>query len=139
MSAPQALPKPVTALVLSVVCPGLGEIKCGHRRLGYALLAAFCVAAVWLMVNAYVTVSAISAEVRAHDSFLSAPPDDPSLAGRFVGELSTKLLAACMARSAEIHEKVGAPFYVTLVLYLISIVEAPLMAAAARRRAAGVT
>ncbi|MBI4862573.1 MAG: hypothetical protein HY815_20285 [Candidatus Riflebacteria bacterium] len=123
---------PWVAVLWSLVCPGLGEYKVGHRRLGLAILLAVLVAAIWLFVAGYQSVYGLSDLVKGKDPSLAAQPESPGDAVVLVSRLFGAILREYNANRDLIHKPMAGPIWTILVLYLYSMGQAFVLARRAR-------
>lgn len=132
-SAPEADPGPLKALCLSVVCPGLGEMRTGHRKLGWAILGVFVVAAVWFLVAATFTVPIVMDQLRVRIPEMTQSPADAALAADRAAKVISRLREEVPWMLREIHTRLGAPAWIMFILFFVSVVQAPILASRARR------
>jgi hypothetical protein len=124
---------PVRALLWSLVCPGMGEYRLGHRGLGLSLALVFFPACGWLLVAGYGSVHAAAIDAIRADPTLAAPgatPDEDTAR-------AVRLTTALVARWTEIRAPLRLPLVVILVLYVYSMAQAYSLARRRRLTASG--
>lgn len=99
----------------------MGEWYAGQRLVGAGMLAAFCGAALWLLVGSYGAVQELSEKVKRDDPTLAAVPQDPAEAGSIILRLYPAILAEYSREKAKVHQKVAIPLYSIFFLYALSM------------------
>jgi hypothetical protein len=121
-------------MLWSLVCPGIGEYKSGHRSRGLWMIAFFSLASVWLLQTSYGAVFGLSEAVKSRDPSLSEQPEDPGRAIVIAARLASAIHAEYLAQRANIHRRITGPLWTIFVLYAFSIGQACVLARKGRAR-----
>lgn len=135
-SAPVVITR-TRAAMWSLVCPGVGEYRLGHRGLGVAFGLTFMLSCVWMLVLAYTLVYGIAEQVKTADPTLQAAPVSAGDAAAIATRLGIAIFREYMNQRAMIHDHLKWPLWAIFVLYAWSVGQAWVLGTRAAGAASG--
>ena len=126
----------IKAVLWTMVCPGLGEYRLGHRVLGGLIAVTFIAVCGWLVAGTYSSVNDISEYVKSRDATLELPPASTSEMLTALGRLFAAIHAEYLVRRAAIHHRLSIPLWILFLIYSYSLVQSYVLGVRKDRAAA---
>lgn len=139
MSAPEVTPSRGSgwkAVLWTLICPGVGEFRLGHRALGATIAIVFVAVCGWLVVGTYGMVNDIAEYVKTADPSLNEPPGSGAEVAALVGRLTAAMHTEYQNRRAAINQRMWMPVWILCAMYFYSLVQSYVLGVRKDRAAA---
>ena len=113
----------VKGVLWTLICPGLGEYRLGHRALGASFMLLFLAGCVWLLIGAYGQVTEIAEYVKTTQPHLNAPPESVQAIAEQLKQLFVSIWTEYGNRRTLIHQRLGVQIWGLFGLYCVSLVQ----------------